>query len=278
MAARKPTIGDVAEIRTPRGLAYVQYTHNDKDMGTLVRVLPGLYDSLPNLEALVSQPELYFVFYALEYAIRKRQTEVVCNLPVPESARAEPLMRHASGRTREGKVTGWRIVPALCPLTVDFLIRTPVLRELTEEQRRLPLHLLRSHPVMVKELARGWTPERAESLEDQDRAESRARRANQRFPPATGEATSHYLYFPTLAAAESAGEHLRDRGYRVEVCQGADRENWLALARRARPKTGEEMDRLRNEMESLADQYRGDYDGWEIAAEALGSVISDRIN
>jgi hypothetical protein len=274
----KPKIGDVAEIRTDQGLAYVHYTHHHEGMGALVRVLPGLYPYRPNLEALVLERELYFVFYTLEYAIRKKQSEIVCNLPVPEWARSAPLMRHASGRTREGKITGWRIVPALCPLTVDFLIRTPVIRELTKEQEKLSIHLLCPHPVMVKELARGWTPERAESLEDQDRAESRARRAKQHSAPATDEAMSHYLYFPTETDAERAGEQLRRRGYRVEVREGADGENWLALAKGARPRTGEELDKLWDEMESLAAEHSGDYDGWENSANSLGTESSETIN
>jgi len=177
MAVRKPKIGDVAEIGTSQGFAYAQYTGNSKVMGSLVRILPGLYVSRPNLEELVKQRELYFVFYTLGYAIRTKQVEIICNLPIPEWANSEPLMRHESGRTREGKITGWRIVPALCPLTVDFLIRTPVIRELSQEQQRLSIRHLWPHPVIVKELARGWTPERAEDLEDQDRAASRARRA-----------------------------------------------------------------------------------------------------
>lgn len=164
MAARKLKVGDVAEIRTPQGLAYVQYTHDGMGDGEIVRVLPGLYNSRPNLESLVSQHELYFIFYTLRYAIREKQSEVVCNLPVPEWARSEPLMRHAAGSSAEGNVTGWRIVPALNALTIDFLKRTPVIRELTPEQKRLSIHLIRPHPVMVKELARGWTPERARKI------------------------------------------------------------------------------------------------------------------
>jgi hypothetical protein len=269
MDARKPKVGDVAEIRTPEGLAYIQYTHDGKGNGELVRVLPGLYDSRPNLEALVLQRELYFIFYTLKYAMRDKQSEIVCNLLVPDWARPEPLMRHASGRTSEGKITGWRIMPALSPLTIDFLKRTSVIRELTQEQKRLSIYVLRPHPSMVKELARGWTPERAEGLEDQDRKEARARRAAQHFTPAADEAMSHYLYFPVQTDAECAGEQLRDRGYHVEVRKGADGDSWLALAKGARPKAKGEMDALRNEMEALAAQYRGEYDGWEAAIDSL---------
>jgi hypothetical protein len=181
MAARKPQIGDVAEIKTQHGLAYVQYSLDGKGDGEIVRVLPGLYNSRPRLESLVLERELYFVFYTLAFAIRKREAEIVCNLPLPKWAESEPLMRHASGRTRQGKITGWRIVPALSPLTVDFLIRTPVLRELTQEQESLSIRHIWPHPVMVKELARGWTPGRAESLEDQDRAASVAKRVLDRL-------------------------------------------------------------------------------------------------
>ncbi len=120
MNAMKPKVGDVAEIRTPEGLAYVQYTHDGQGNGELVRVLPGLYDSRPDLVALVIQHELYFIFYTLKYAIRDKQAEIVCNLPIPERARSEPLMRHASGESAEGKVTGWRIVSALDTLSIDF--------------------------------------------------------------------------------------------------------------------------------------------------------------
>jgi hypothetical protein len=47
MAAKKIKIGDIAEIKTAAGLAYVQYTHDSEDMGQIVRVLPGLYASRP---------------------------------------------------------------------------------------------------------------------------------------------------------------------------------------------------------------------------------------
>jgi hypothetical protein len=41
------------------------------------------------------------------------------------------------------------------------------------------------------------------------------------------------------------------------------------LATKAPPKTGEQMDDLRDEMESLATQFGGDYDGWEAAIDSL---------
>ncbi len=90
--------------------------------------------------------------------------------------------------------------------------------------------------------------------------------------PSCDEAMSHYLYFHTPTDAESVGKQLRGRGYRVEVRKAADGENWLALAKGDLPETEEEMDELRNEMESLAAQHSGDYDGWEIAVESTKRI------
>ncbi len=66
---KRAEIGDVCEIRTPAGLAYVQYTHPHPSMGQLVRVLPGLYAGRPDVRELAQQKELYFIFYTLDYAL-----------------------------------------------------------------------------------------------------------------------------------------------------------------------------------------------------------------
>jgi len=125
---------------------------------------------------------------------------------------------------------------------------------------------------MVKELSRGWTPERAEELQLQDFVERAAQNASQvpgKRP--CDEPMKHYLYFPKKSNAEEAGERLRSQGFSVEVSKNAVKENWLVLASKAPPKTGEEMDELRNGMEGLAVQFSGDYDGWEARVESLGS-------
>ena len=44
---KRPRIGDVVEISTPRGLAYAQFTHKHDappKFGALIRVAPGYYD------------------------------------------------------------------------------------------------------------------------------------------------------------------------------------------------------------------------------------------
>lgn len=283
MLALKAKIGDIFEIKTPAGLAYIQYTHPSPDMGALVRVLPGLFSARPTYFAdLAKQRELYFVFYTLRYALRDHQTEAVSHQPIPEWAQPCPLLRWPGGRDQSGKVLGWKIIKASDHLTLEFHQRTPILRTLTPEQEKLSIDQLWPHPTLVKEIARGWTPERAEELRLRDVAQAAERKKNE---AAEGESTEkamrHFLYFPGKRDAERAGEIVRDRGFKVEVRKGADGENWLALAAKDPPGSEEEMEQLRAEMEALAREFGGKYDGWEMAVSADGpdvSVPRQRVN
>ncbi len=267
MTKRMAQIGDIAEIETPRGLAYVQYTHNAADMGELVRVLPGLYPSRPtDFANLAKLKELYFIFYTLTYALRSGQIQIVSKQPVPEWARSIPKMRHAAGRGSDGRVSGWRIVDALAPLTVPFLQQTPVIRELQSEHLKLSIHQLWPHSTIVKQLGRAWTPERAQELEAQDRAQAQARRASQLpVSPPANQAMRHYLYFPEKANAERAAQWFRSQGFATETRLGADKQTWLTLIKHETPPTQDDVERLRVEIESLVSQLDGEYDGWELA-------------
>ena len=135
---------------------------------------------------------------------------------------------------------------------------------------------------MVREIARGWTPERAEELRLKDVAAAQEGKESQApGGEPTKEAMRHFLYFPRKRDAEKAGERLRNKGFRVEVRKGADGENWLALAMKDAPGSGEEMEQLRDEMEAVARELGGDCDGWELAVDpgAPGiNVPSQKVN
>lgn len=271
---KKNYIGDIIEIKTPVGLAYVQYTHDGATNGELVRVLPGLYaNRLSDFVQLAQQKELYFVFYIMNYAIRTGLAEIVSNQPVPQWAKPYPVMRHPAAFDSFGRVTRWRIISAASRLTVDELIRTPLLTELTPEQRRLSIREIWPHAAIVRELARGWTPERAEELHLKDLAEATENTSNQAaFNDSAYKGMKHFLYFPKKIGAQGAGELLRSRGFSIVVRKSPDGEQWTLLATKdPSPKTGEEMDELRDEMEGLALQFGGEYDGWEAPLESLGA-------
>jgi hypothetical protein len=260
-------------------LAYVQYTHDGRDIGQLVRVLPGLYNTRPtDFAELAKQRELYFIFYTLNYALRDHKAEVVSHQAVPEWAQPYPHMRWCGARDPSGKAIAWKIFSGSSNLTLKEHQSTPLIHNLTQEQQKLSIHQLWPHSVIVKELARGWTPERAEKLRSQDVAEAQARRADHVVDSQLSELMKHYLYFSKRTNAEEAGERLRRRGFSVEVRKGGDGENWLVLAMKTPPKTGEQMSELRDEMESLTAQFGGEYDGWEAAVSSLGSKGVEKIN
>jgi len=161
---KKLKIGDICEIKTPVGLAYVQYTHDGEHMGELVRVLPGTYSTRPDdFSALAKQQELYFAFYILHYALRDKDAEIVSNQPVPEWAQPFPIMR-SSGFIDKGKVHNWIIGHPLRLRTVEEIRKAQHVRELTPEQKKLSIDGLCSHPALVEDIVRGWTPERDEEL------------------------------------------------------------------------------------------------------------------
>src|SRR5580704_11635968 len=273
----KAKFGDVIEFKTRAGMKYAQYTHHAGNMGELVRVLPGHFAFRPpDFAELAKQKELYFVFYPLTSSLRNDLVEIVSHQPVPQSAERYPLMRWAGPRDRRGKIVGWKIFRASDPLTVEMHQRTPLIQALSTEQKKLSIHQLWPHAVMVRELARDWTPERADELEMMDVAEAKASK------PIRSESTDvgyqeqhvwHYLYFPKRSDAEEAGRELRERGFCVTVRKGADGENWLALATHTRPRNGDEMDALHDEMEALAAKLGGEYDGWELSARSSQAPV-----
>ena len=264
MSRKQAIIGDICESKIPAGLAYFQYTHESKAMGQVVRVLPGFFGARPvDLAELARPKELYFVFYALSYAVRDHQAEIVSHQPVPEWTHPSPLMRWPGASDQSGKTVAWKLFRASDVLTVPMHQRTPVIRTLTPDQEALSIHQLWPHPVMVRQLGRGWIPERAEELRLPDFAEAKTRRASRD---------------PEKPNAEKAAERLRKRGLRVEVRKGADGEKDLALATNAPPRTAEQMDELGDEMEALATQFSREYDGWEAEIDSLGPDGVERVN
>jgi hypothetical protein len=264
MRRKKATLGDILEVTTPRGLAYLQYTHEEGSMGSLVRVLPGLFPVRPkDLFALGRQKEVYFTFYTLDDALKRRDAEIVSNQPIPESARAHPIMRAAKGHDATGKTHAWTVVRADMPFTPENLKRAPKYTSLTPDLAKLSIHQIWPHGLLVKRLAQEWTPERAEEFRLETVKEYEASEAVTPDHEETGHSVRHYLYFPQRTRAEEGAQWFRAQGFEVEVRPGTDGENWLTLVKRQTPNGAEETDKLHDEMEALASQLGGEYDGWE---------------
>jgi len=78
---KRMKIGEIAEIKTPAGLAYAHYVlrHSAKPvMGDLHRILPGLYKSRPgDLVALAYEPHLFVTFCPLTQGFEDNSVQVV---------------------------------------------------------------------------------------------------------------------------------------------------------------------------------------------------------
>ncbi len=62
--------GDILEVSTPRGLAYIHYTARHSEYGDAIRGLPGFFATRPvGFTALASSPEAYFTFYPAVAAV-----------------------------------------------------------------------------------------------------------------------------------------------------------------------------------------------------------------
>lgn len=90
----------------------------------------------------------------------------------------------------------------------------------------------------------------------------------------------HFFYFSKKSDAEAVAQELRGREYSVTVREGGDGWNWLALAAKDIPVDGEDMHELHDEMEFLAAQFGGEYDGWETEMDLMGldSVDGESVN
>ena len=261
MRTRKARIGDVCEIQTPKGLGYVQYTHEHPDMGQLVRILPGLFLERPIVSELVKTRELYFTFYVLNHAIRKLLASVVSNEPIPEWAKTVPLMRFDRSFDRIER-PNWLIADAFFELTVENLKRTlPHLKHvLTPEEETLSIHALWGHQAMVDSLVEGWTPSRDREICLRHRAEKeRQQYCDPGLEDSNLAKTKYYLYFKKKSNADQASETLCNKYWVTEVKRSADRRSWLLLT--SPPETLTDVSEVDEELERLARTLDGNYDG-----------------
>jgi hypothetical protein len=147
-----PQIGDVIEIRTPNGLAYIQYTHEHRDpprMGSLLRVLPGVFDQQPDLASLVEQEERFSVFFPLHAALRRGIFRIVASEPIPPNKRQFPIFR---SQARDELSAGpWYYWDGKREWRESRRRRTP-------EWRRRALNEVWNDTLLVDRIASGWSP------------------------------------------------------------------------------------------------------------------------
>lgn len=142
--------GDVFEIKTARGFGYFQLSNKHPEYGQLVRVLPGVYPERPaDLERLVGEKEVFFIFFPATAAASKGLVEKVGDFAIPIWAQGIPLMRRPGARGPGGKVLSWFIVSDRGEKLV---------KELDENQRQLSLAVIWNDTLLAERIASGWKP------------------------------------------------------------------------------------------------------------------------
>jgi len=146
---KKIISGDIFEISTPAGLAYLHYIGSDSSGVECVRVLSGLFKTQPaNLEEVVNQKHRFFAQFPVKVALRNKMIKLVGHydgdFQLPSFAR--------SIRFLPGKELGWHIV------NTETLQRRFV-QELTPDERQLSSFGVYSYPDLVEHIANDWSPE-----------------------------------------------------------------------------------------------------------------------
>lgn len=262
---KRARFGDVVEVRTPRGLAYVQYTSKHPRYSDTIRVLPGLFEKrpTPNELATLATQEGYFIFYLVSLAVSHGLVEIIGHYPIPAGLDVPSKLLRVGFIARGGKVMTWVLLEG----SKETLIK----RELTPEEKRLSRAQMWNHEYLVQRLADQWRPEHEheERQPPPEASTSPAPSGNEDAPAAVPASNkplrmSHFLYFPRAKDGKAVATELRRRsGFQVESRKGADGVNWLVLVEHSLSTEDEAGLAVREELERLAQQYSGEYDGSE---------------
>jgi hypothetical protein len=146
---RRIKLGDVFEIITPKGSAFFQYTHQNKQMGALIRILEGIWARKPeNIGEAVNGRHTFQVFFPLQAAANLGVVTFIGNYPIPAHAKEFPIFRYAGIGNASGEIP-W----ALWDGEKWWWV------QLTEEIRKLPLKAIVNDTMLIHKIVNGWLPE-----------------------------------------------------------------------------------------------------------------------
>jgi hypothetical protein len=101
--------GDIVEIKTDRGLAYVQVTHDHRSYPQVVRVLEGLHQERPSdVEEIAATGTLFSALLPLESMLERGAVpgERIGRAAIPESDRDFPTFKTPI-RDKAGAIAYW---------------------------------------------------------------------------------------------------------------------------------------------------------------------------
>jgi hypothetical protein len=150
MTRKRVAPGQVLEIATPGGLAYVQYAARHPEYGDAIRVLPGLFAARPDDFSGLVRDHAYFAFYPVVAAVTQALVEVVAMQPVPAEYHMPRMMRRPGARSRDGRILTWIVIDGDNESVRD---------KLSPDERQLPIAVIWNHEMLQHRLAERWRPE-----------------------------------------------------------------------------------------------------------------------
>jgi Regulator of ribonuclease activity B len=254
---KRARLGDVLEVSTPRGLAYIHYTYfTDEPYREVIRILPGFFTTRPaDFSDLVNDPKAFFVFYPARVAVSQGVVEIVAHHPVRPEQAFPAAYRREGASNREGRVLAWFI----CEGTKETMVR-----ELTEEQLYLPVASIFLHDSLVSALTEEWRPEHETGVPPPRQAAAIQPEAPKPSDESAPQRLQHFLYFPKAKDSKAVADQLSTQGFTVDRRKSAEGKNWLVLATHT-VSPDADLDSVRDTLERLARAHSGEYDGHEIA-------------
>lgn len=143
-------IGDIIEIRTAKGLAYAQYTHQHPQMGGLICVFDKIFENRPNdLFELVNGPLRFSTFIPVRAAVNRGIFKVISRQEIAGHNKPFPLFRNGVPDRKTKKVSVWWLWDGE---------KSWIVGELTAAQRKLPLRQIWNDTLLIERIESGWTP------------------------------------------------------------------------------------------------------------------------
>ncbi|MBN1189564.1 MAG: hypothetical protein JXA46_07425 [Dehalococcoidales bacterium] len=148
----RANIGDIIEIPTSKGFAYVQCTHQiEEEQIAVIRVLDGFFKNRPiDFNELAYNKHKFITIFPLDLAVKQNIFVVVGHVAVPKEAQKFPLFRAAGGIDRNGNVINWWLWDGIKSWRVD---------KLSPEQYKLPIKSIPNDTALIEMIEEGWTPE-----------------------------------------------------------------------------------------------------------------------
>lgn len=242
--------GDVLEfdVRSGRGIA--QYVGEHHELGGTLWVVPDIVPSNAEVTHDVLDRDGYYTFFPVKPAVQKSLVRVLG--PAPLGSRAVPrLMRRAGVIDRSGAVLTWIISDGE---------RERVVRQLSPEERALPIEEIWNLEMLVLRIAEGWRPER-------DAPSSSEASSGEHIGATVGESV-HYLYFPAAEQARAVKGEIEALGLGVEMRPAAMGPDWLVRVTAPAGPDLHDPSALSERLADIAKRAGGEYDGWEQRAQS----------